>query len=111
MIAYIVGMIAGAVVTIFPLIYLMNLDWCRASILAAQPQFDPARFEPASSLALASSVTTIGAVVLLLSAAMMAITGLRRLGRSKPQASRAGEDAAPKPAEAELETPAQSPQL
>jgi len=90
MTAYIIGMIAGTVVTVFPLIYLMNFDRCLASILAAQPGFDTARFDPSYSLGLASSVTAVGAVILLLSAAMMAITGLRHL---RPQKAK-GQDAA-----------------
>ncbi len=87
MVAYIVGMIAGALVTVFPLIYLMNFDWCQALILQQQPNFDLARLDPSYSVTLASSVTAIGAVVLLLSAAMMAITGLRRPGPQRAPSS------------------------
>jgi hypothetical protein len=83
MAAYVVGIIAGALVTVFPLIYLMSFDRSLALILQVQPDFDVTRFEPSHSLSLASSVTAIGAVVLLLSTALMALTTLRRMRRAQ----------------------------
>ena len=79
MAAYIVGLIIGAITTVFPLIYWMNYERCIALVLAHQPDFDVAGFPPAIPDLLASSVTIIGAVVLLVSTMMIAITGLRQL--------------------------------
>lgn len=85
MVAYIVGLIAGSIITVFPLIYLMNVDRCVAMVLQHQPEYSAASFSPSFSPALASSIAAVGAVILLLSAAMMAITGLKRLrGKTKP---------------------------
>mgnify|MGYP006288542589 CR=1 FL=1 len=83
MTAYIVGLIVGALVTVFPVIYMMHFDRCVAAVLEAQPEFSPDRFDPSYSATLLASVTTVGAVVLLLSIAMIAITGLHGL-RGEP---------------------------
>ena len=79
MAAYIVGMIVGAVCTIFPLVYLTSLNLCLAIVLTKQPAFEPERFDPFHTVALVVGITVVGAAVLLLSAIMAAITGLRRL--------------------------------
>ena len=90
MTAYIVGLIAGTVVTVFPLVYLMNFQRCLATIIAQQPDFDPARFDPANTVSLVTGVTAVGAVVMMLSIAMIAITGLRQLKPKQGSAKAAG---------------------
>ncbi|MFW6044915.1 MAG: hypothetical protein ACOCR1_04140 [Planctomycetota bacterium] len=79
MAAYIVGMIVGGLVTVFPLVYMMNYDRSLALILQQQPDFPAAEFSPAYSPALATGITTIGAVILLVSVGMMAFTGMQKL--------------------------------
>lgn len=78
MAAYIVGLICGTITTIFPLVYLMSFDRSVANIMAQHPDFEPGRLNP-SALTIASGVAAIGAVVLLVCAAMIALTGLKRL--------------------------------
>jgi len=84
MAAYIVGMIVGTVSLIFPVIYSMHVDTCVAAIITAHPDLSSARFTPHCPETLLLGTSVLGAVVLLLSAAMMAFTGLRRL--RQPQA-------------------------
>jgi len=78
MAGYIVGMIAGAILTVSPLVYLMNYDRCLAAIFQCQANFNVERFSPSQTISLASSIAAVGAAVLLISVAMMAITGLRQ---------------------------------
>ena len=89
MTAYIIGLIAGTVCAVSPLLYLMNFDRCLAHIIAEQPQFDPNLFSPAAQ-GLAYNIAAIGAVVMLISVAMIALTGLGRIKtqRTKPQSGR-----------------------
>lgn len=86
MTAYIVGLISGTVCAVFPLVYLMNFDRCLAYVMVKQPEFDASLFIPAAQ-DLAYSLAAIGAVVMLISVTMIALTGLRRLKaqRTKPQ--------------------------
>lgn len=83
MTAYIVGLVAGSIITVFPLIYLMNVDRCVALVLQTQPDFSASNFSPSFSPALASSIAAVGAVVLLVSITMIAITGLKGLRRKE----------------------------
>jgi Ni/Fe-hydrogenase subunit HybB-like protein len=83
MTAYIVGLVAGSIITVFPLIYLMNVDRCVALVLQTQPDFSVSNFSPSFSPALASSVVAVGAVVLLVSITLIAITGLKQLRRKE----------------------------
>ncbi|MCD6415188.1 MAG: hypothetical protein J7M08_00615 [Planctomycetes bacterium] len=85
--AYIVGMIAGAVSMIAPLVYLMNVNVCRATILStgAGGAEAIAQFGQLTPKALPWLITVVGAVVLILSALMVVYTGLMRLRPRKPQ--------------------------
>ena len=78
MVAYIVGMVVGAVTLIFPLIYMMSFESSRAIALAQNPELQLAPYCPEGLLI---GTCVIGAVVLLLSTALMAFTGLRKIGR------------------------------
>ena len=88
MVAYIVGMVTGTVCLIMPLLYAMNVNHCVARIMAANPQFDPKSFLAYTPQGLMYPVTVVGAIVLLLSAALMAYTSLGqgRAKRPKPAA-------------------------
>jgi len=78
MASYIVGMICGTVTLIFPLVYLMNYDRCVATVLQFQPRFNTGPFSLTYSATLASGVAAIGAVVLIISVAVMALSFLRQ---------------------------------
>ena len=86
MAAYIVGLIVGAICLISPIAYWMNADRCVVSIMGRSPNA-AAHFTPYCSQQLLLGVTVLGAVVLLLSAAMVAFTGLRRLRNAGPLGS------------------------
>jgi hypothetical protein len=88
MVAYIVGMVVGSVTLIFPLIYMMSFESSRAVALAQNPELDLAPYCPEGMLI---GTCVIGAVVLLLSTALMAFTGLRRIGRYKDEPEEAAE--------------------
>jgi len=79
MAAYIVGMITGTVALVFPLLYLMNIDRCVAEILSEQPGAGVAEFLTYSQHTLAYGIAVVGAVVLVLSTVMAALTGVMRL--------------------------------
>ena len=97
MTAYIVGLITGAVVTLFPLVYLMNFQLCLAIIIAQQPGFDPADFDPGNTVRLATILAFSGTLIMLLSIAMICVTGLRRLGPKHKAAKPAKPGDTPKP--------------
>jgi len=96
MAGYIVGIIAGAILTVSPLVYLMNYDRCLAAIFQCQVNFNVERFSPSQTISLASSIAAVGAAVLLISVAMMAITGLRQSRKAA-----AGAQSSSAPAESE----------
>ena len=79
MVAYIVGLIVGTVSLLFPLIYAMFADACRAAIWAQNPDLTAMPFTPYCPAWLLYGTSVIGAVVLLLSVAMIAKTGLHQL--------------------------------
>ena len=79
MAAYIVGMITGTVALVFPLLYLMNIDRCVAEILTEQPGASVVEFLTYSQHTLAYVIAIVGAVVLVLSTVMAALTGVMRL--------------------------------
>lgn len=93
--AYIVGMIVGGFVTVSPLIYMMNVDRCVAGIIEDNPEFDPAAFAPSYSPGLATGITIIGAVVLLVSVGMMAFTGMGELSADGDDQSDASDAKSP----------------
>ena len=101
MAAYIVGMIAGTVCLIAPLLYAMNVNRCVATILATNPEFDPQKFIAFTPQGLLYPIAIVGAVVLLLSAALMAFTTLGRCRGPRPKAPEA-ESATPPEEEAPL---------
>jgi hypothetical protein len=78
---------------VMPLVYAMNLNRCMATIVSRQPEFDPAKFAAATPQSQLYVITIIGAVVLVISAAMATATGLWRMrrGRSKPRQPEAEE--------------------
>jgi len=86
MVAYIVGMVVGSVTLIFPLIYMMSFESSRAIALAQNPEL---RLTPYCPTGLLIGTCVIGAVVLLLSTALMAFTGLRRIGHLKKSSEEA----------------------
>ena len=86
MVAYITGMIVGAVCLVFPLLYLMNLDRCIANILEDNPQANVQAFLAHTQGGLAVGVAIVGAVVMLVSTLMAAYSGLSALRRRKEQA-------------------------
>lgn len=88
MAAYIVGIIMGAITVIFPLIYMMAFELSRAVALSHQPDL---RIQPYFPENILYGTSALGAVVLLVSTALMAFTGLRRLGRAEREAEAAGE--------------------
>ena len=94
MAAYIVGMIVGMITLLFPIAYAMHFDGLVATILAQNPQLSSIPIEPLCREGVLYGTSVLGAVVLLLSAALTAFTGLRRL--------RAQDDTGAKPAEPEL---------
>ena len=79
MVAYIVGLIVGAVGLLFPLVYAMHADACRAAIWAQNPDLTQMPFTPYCPASVLYGTSIIGAVILLLSAAMIAKTGLHQL--------------------------------
>ncbi|MHC5033998.1 MAG: hypothetical protein ACYTFZ_03075 [Planctomycetota bacterium] len=79
MVAYIVGMITGAICLVFPLIYVMNFDRSVAKILSKNPDFPISTYAPHVPASLLHIVAIVGAVVLLLSAVMAALSGSMRL--------------------------------
>jgi len=87
MVAYIIGLIVGAVCLLFPLIYAMFADACRAAIWARNPELTQMPFTPYCPEWLLYGTAVIGAVVVLLSAAMIAKTGLHQF---KPHSENAG---------------------
>jgi hypothetical protein len=89
MAAYIVGMIAGAVCMIAPLMYFAHINSCVAEILAENPdaleQASQAadKFVATTPTGLMWAVGIVGAVVFLLSAVMTAFTGVQRASTRK----------------------------
>ena len=79
MVTYIVGMIVGMISLVFPLVYWMHLDSCNAQILAYNPSVSVVPLEAQVPAGVLLGTSVLGAVVLLLSAAMMAFTGLKAL--------------------------------
>ncbi len=100
MAAYIVGMIAGAVCMIAPLIYFAHINSCVATILAQNPgaleqaSAAAAEFVANTPTGLMWAVGLVGALVFLLSAGMTALTGLQRASTRK-RAARAPEPELP----------------
>ncbi len=78
MAAYITGMIVGAVCIVSSLVYLMGVNLCITALLA-QKNVDPTTINTFDTVQLAVAVAAAGAVVLIVSVAMAAFTGLRRL--------------------------------
>ena len=95
MVAYIVGMITGAVCMVMPLIYAMNVNVCVATIMAGNPDFAPDRFTAYTPPWLLYAISLVGAVVLLASAAMMVRAGSAQLRAKRPKPSAA--EPAPEP--------------
>ncbi len=85
MAAYIVGMIAGTVSMIAPLIYLGHVNTCVTTILSNNPEALE-KFEPVTHSGLMYAVVIVGAVVFVLSALMAAFTGVRATGGTTPSA-------------------------
>ena len=85
MTAYIVGMIAGATCMVAPLLYLVQVSACMASLASDAEALD--RFLERAPTGLVAPVVIIGAVVFLLSAGMAAWTGMVRLRASQPKAA------------------------
>ena len=79
MAAYIVALVVGAVSLLFPLVYSMHADACRATIWAQNPNLTTMPFTPYCPTSVLYGTSVIGALVLLLSAAMIAKTGLHQL--------------------------------
>ncbi len=84
MTAYVVGIVAGAVCVVMPLIYAMALDRSVAVIMAQNPA-QQVSFESAVPLSLLWAVFVVGALVLLLSAAMAAYAGPKRNRAAAPE--------------------------
>ncbi|MFP4027854.1 MAG: hypothetical protein ACLFWL_08695 [Candidatus Brocadiia bacterium] len=106
MAAYVVGLITGAIVTIFPLIYAMSFDHCQALVVSAGKS--PTALAPSVSPGLVTTITIIGAVVLLLNAAMLAFTGLSNLGFASGETQKPEESPDEEPDES-AETEPQEP--
>jgi len=85
MAAYIVGMIAGATCMIAPLMYLVVVSACMASLAKDAEALN--QFIERVPTGLVTPVVIIGAVVFLLSAGMAAWTGVTRVrtGQSEKQ--------------------------
>ena len=79
MVAYIVGMIAGTICLVAPLIYAMDLNHCVARIMSRNPDFDPSKFTAYAPQGMLYVIAVIGAFVLVLSAVMTALTGFAHL--------------------------------
>ena len=92
MAAYIVGMITGAICLIFPMVYLMNIDRCMVKVLqAGTPAVE--QFLANTHAGLAYGTAVVGAIVLLLSAALTALAGGAQLRRHRAKAAPAPEQA------------------
>ncbi len=104
MAAYITGMIVGAVCIVSSLVYLTGVNLCITALLG-QKDFDPTTIKTFDTVQLAVAVAVAGAFVLVVSIAMAAFTGLRRL---KPLPDRKGSEPAETPSASsapELEEP------
>ena len=91
MAAYIVGMITGTVCLILPLVYMMHTNRCVADLYAQDQVANVQQFIEYTHTGLAYLVGLIGAVVLVVSTALVAVTGfvrLRKLGRGTAGAVR-----------------------
>ncbi len=100
MVAYTVGMVTGTVCMVMPLVYAMNINRCIATILASQPTYDQTQFAAYLPTALVYGISVVGAIVLLLSAMLMARAayGGQQSTRPKPQTEPEPEPA-PEPTE------------
>lgn len=78
MVAYIVGMIIGAVCLVFPLAYMMHIDSCVLQVLMAE-SLAVEDFLAHTSYGLAYATAVVGAVVLLASTVLVTITGFLQL--------------------------------
>ncbi|MHC4480596.1 MAG: hypothetical protein ACYS8K_02195 [Planctomycetota bacterium] len=79
MLAYIIGMITGTICLVFPLIYAMSFDRAVAKLLSRQPEFAVESFGPHVSGGLLYIVAIIGAIVLLISTLLVALSGMTQL--------------------------------
>ena len=79
MAADIVGMITGTVCLILPLVYMMHTNSCVADLYAQDQVANVQQFIDYTNTSLAYVVAVIGAVVLLASTALVAVTGFVRL--------------------------------
>ena len=86
---HVAGMILGTVCIIASLVFLTCVNICVAAVLRMSPGFDPASVETFRAGPLASSIIIIGAVVLLLNTALMALEAARRPGQGRAQQSEA----------------------
>ena len=77
---YVVALITGAVCTVVPLCYLAHLNRCLEKILRSHPDFDVANLDPnALKMTLVTVSTFAGALVMLVSILLIALSGLRQL--------------------------------
>jgi len=97
MVAYIVGMVTGAVCMVMPLVYAMNVNTCVSNIMASHPEFDATQFAAYTRPEMLYAIAGIGAFVLILSTILMAVTGFSQLKSPKPKAQEPAPQAAPEP--------------
>jgi hypothetical protein len=78
MIAYVIGMITGAVCMIAPLFYMAHVNECAADIISKRPEH-LGLFVAYPPGQVVYTVVVVGALMSLISTAMAAYTGVRRV--------------------------------
>jgi len=84
MVAYIVGMITGAICLVFPLVYLMHIDRCVVEVLSAGDA-TVEQFLAHTQHSLAYGTAAVGAIVLLISTVLVALAGTTELRARRRQ--------------------------